>query len=180
MQIFTELSQNQKDALGKPCTKCKTGTYTERNGRYGPWVQCNNWGCKSKVYRPRGAWVARREVATGNAVVAATAPSAPTSVTAKDIENAVAQIIGRDANQALQKILELKLAERGDKIEAAARREANATLAHVEANANAVLSIVTEGLAELRANKPQVLEVKQVNGNVVQVENGHYLSLIHI
>lgn len=174
MQIFTELSANQTEALGKPCVKCGVGTYIERHGRYGPWVQCSRWECKSKVYRPRGAWVARQEVATGNAVVTATAPVVP-NVSGKDIENAVAAIIGKDANKALHKVLEMKLAELEPKLEAKVSSKANATLAQVETNANAVLSVVTDALAELKANKPVVLEVKKLDGAVTKVENGHYL-----
>lgn len=51
--IPTELSENQKAALGKPCRKCgKDGTVHEKTGRFGPWVVCSE--CGDKVRRPRG------------------------------------------------------------------------------------------------------------------------------
>src|SRR5574342_562471 len=93
MQYFTRLSQKQKEAVGKPCAKCHNGTYRERNGRYGPWVQCDNWLCKAKVYRPRGAWVARGKVEIGNQVVTVPVVTVPNVVeqdTAEAIESSKA------------------------------------------------------------------------------------------
>jgi hypothetical protein len=178
MQIFTELSANQKDALGKTCKACGKGVYVERNGRYGPWVQCNAWPCKAKVYRPRGSWVSRKTVETGAMV---TRPEimakviAKAEVNMKDIEHAVSAIIGTDANQALHKLLEHKLTEHGEKLDAMATRKVDETLRQVEANANAVLSVITEGLVSLKAQTPQVIQIKQLDGSVVTVKDGHYL-----
>jgi len=175
MQIFTELSQNQKDALGKPCKACSTGIYTERRGRYGPWVQCNNWSCKSKVYRPRGSWVARKTVETGGQVVKQANESESVHVDMKSIEHAVSAIIGKDANEALETLLEHKLTERGEKIDAVATRKVDETLRQIEANASAVLSVVTEGLEKLKAQQPVLVQVQKLDGKVVERANAHYL-----
>jgi len=180
MQIFDKLSPNQIEALGKPCKKCNDGTYIERHGRYGPWVQCSNWNCKAKVYRPRGSYVARGTVETGQQTtfINTTDPvetKPQVAVDMKAIENAVAAIIGRDANKALNEILEAKLAERGDKIDRAATVKVDDTLRQIEANATAVLSVVTEGLERLKASQPTVFKVVQLDGNVVEVKDGHYL-----
>jgi hypothetical protein len=51
-KVFTELSERQLAALGKPCTECGKDTVEKRTGRFGPWVQCRS--CGAKVYRPRG------------------------------------------------------------------------------------------------------------------------------
>jgi hypothetical protein len=97
------------------------------------------------------------------------------SVDMKQIEVAVRRIIGDEPDKALRAILEAKLTEMGAKNDAKATAAVDATLRQVEANAAAVLSIVTDGLERLKAQTPQVIQVQQLDGSVVTVKDGHYL-----
>src|SRR3990167_4954049 len=60
-KIFTELSPNQRAAIGTPCRKCGVGEYRERSGKFGPWVQCSRDECGDKVHRPRGCHAPKDE-----------------------------------------------------------------------------------------------------------------------
>lgn len=156
MQYFAELSENQKEALGKQCRKCGTGVYVERSGRYGLWVQCNNWACKSKVYRPRGRSFPQGSVPQASVQQAVQPASQDTNAV---VAGVVAQLV-----DVIQAKTTVRVMEKTD-----------ATLAQVEANASAVLSVITDGLAELKANTPKVIEVRRQSGKAVKVTNAHYL-----
>jgi hypothetical protein len=71
------LAPNQQAALNTTCPKCKTGTYTMRSGRYGAYVQCNNWACADKVYRPRGKAFGSGGTHAGATPAPASAPAEP-------------------------------------------------------------------------------------------------------
>lgn len=143
---YTELSANQREAVGKPCRKCGKGTYVERSGTYGLWVQCNAWPCKGKVYRPRGAWVARGKVETGGQVI-----------TVPPIQPEPEPISGTWSTEAVKSIAtELDLAQ-------AAKLE---TLL-----GNELAKLRAEQVAQL----PTVIEVQRGGEVVARVENAHYL-----
>lgn len=50
--MFTQLSSNQQGAVDKTCSECGTGTVRQKDGRYGPYVECDH--CGHKLRRPRG------------------------------------------------------------------------------------------------------------------------------
>lgn len=167
MQSFEELSPNQIEALSKPCRKCgvgpatdngygyKVGGVVKKNGRYGPWVQCDR--CGQKVYRPRG-----RAFATGTQTTFVADTSVATQVTAtvdpKDIEAAAKRVTENVTARVVSTVEEM-----GKKM-----------LTGAVEDARKLLSSIQSELDKLRANTPTVIEVKKDDGKSSIVKNAHF------
>lgn len=165
------LSQNQLEALNKPCAKCREGTIIKRTGRYGDFVSCSRWPvCNHKIYKPRGISVTReRERASGSGK----GGGEPSQTSMEDMVEAMAQEAnsgegeGSKAAEAAKKSLE----EMKEAVEKAAEK----MLADEKAKLNRKLDSLQSKLDKLEANTPKVIQVKRGDDVVTEFTNEHYL-----
>ena len=165
-KIFTELSPNQRAAIGTPCRKCGVGEYRERSGKFGPWVQCSRYECGDKVHRPRGCHAPKDE------------PQAPA-----EIDQEMAQAANLPEMPETPEIKEeLPMPAAGSlesTIIALVKPHIDAALGTVKVDAGSVLaevkSQITEEIARLRNAAPAVIEIKRDGAEPARVEGAHYL-----
>lgn len=161
---YTELSKNQREAVGQTCKVCHMGTYTQRTGTYGVFVGCSRFpACKAKVYRPRGAWVARGTVEVGNQRVVIPPTAEPPQVVSESSrqDEPQAAISQHDTSECLQRFGQ-------------ASKRIDGLQADVARLERAAGELETQ-LASVRANSPQIIEVKRQNGETAVVKDAHCL-----
>jgi ssDNA-binding Zn-finger/Zn-ribbon topoisomerase 1 len=173
-QIFTELSPNQVDAVGKPCTTCNVGTFRRIEGKYGPFVSCSRYpACDTKVYRPRGRHVesgAKPEVKIHTEAWAEKG-ELPPEENREAIDTKV-ETSDQDTNESPES--EMSGIEAA--IVAVVERRINAkvekALGSIKLDPDAIRNTIIEELAKVRS---VVIEIKREDKETKTVEGAHYL-----
>jgi len=168
------LSQNQLDALNKPCAKCGKGTIIRRTGKYGEFVSCSLWPtCQHKIYKPRGIAVKqeRERAASGG--------SGQTSIMSQ-IEKMIAGQSAESASQPQptpeQAAAFAKQAEEArEQMKQQALELAKEMLAEEKARMAKLANKLQDKIDVLEANTPVTVQIKSGDVVVTEFTNEHYL-----
>ena len=166
------LSQNQLEALNKPCAKCGKGTIIKRTGRYGDFVSCSMWPtCQHKIYKPRGIAVTKAREASGGSgspqSILEQIEAAMKSAGAKGSDNTNTESGNSESQE--------NSTQSAEKLKHAVTQMAESLLAEEKKSVNNKLNALQKKIDTLEANQPKIVQVKHGEVVIAEFTDEHYL-----